>query len=372
MSQHIDHIEIKNFKSIRHQKIEGCKRINVFIGYPNVGKSNILEALSLFSLPYLKIAGSKKLTDFIRLKNLSGLFYGTNTNTPIEIKVNDTVLYFRGTYDKNAFYPLKCEYIFKNKYGLADGDGRGDGSVYGGGIESDEKFRVLLELSKKPEILFDADLNVKFINLPNKIGGFGNFEILKYHFSAEKFKPKKVTFPSLIPPFGNNLFEIINSNNELKTLLKDEFEKVNGKYIYDTEIGTGRILKEYKENTFTLPFSSMADTLQRLIFYLAAIASNQNAVLLFEEPEAHMFPPYIKKFNGDIIYDTENNNQYFIVTHSPDVLDNFLEDARNELSVYLVDSKNGETIIKKLSEEELEKVYKYHVDLFFNIESYLD
>ena len=40
--QKIDNIEIKNFKSIRHQKIEGCKRINVFIGYPNVGKSNIL------------------------------------------------------------------------------------------------------------------------------------------------------------------------------------------------------------------------------------------------------------------------------------------------------------------------------------------
>ena len=43
----IDNIEIKNFKSIRHQKIEGCKKVNVFIGYPNVGKSNILEAISL-------------------------------------------------------------------------------------------------------------------------------------------------------------------------------------------------------------------------------------------------------------------------------------------------------------------------------------
>ena len=41
---HIENIEIKNFKSIRHQKIEGCKRINVFVGPPNVGKSNVLEA----------------------------------------------------------------------------------------------------------------------------------------------------------------------------------------------------------------------------------------------------------------------------------------------------------------------------------------
>jgi hypothetical protein len=46
----IETIEIKNFKSIRHQRIEGCRRINVFIGYPNTGKSNILEALSVFSI----------------------------------------------------------------------------------------------------------------------------------------------------------------------------------------------------------------------------------------------------------------------------------------------------------------------------------
>src|ERR1700744_1416232 len=74
MSDFIKNIEIENFKSIRHQTIDGCKRINVFIGYPNVGKSNILEALSLFSLPYLRINGSRKLTKFIRLKNLQELF----------------------------------------------------------------------------------------------------------------------------------------------------------------------------------------------------------------------------------------------------------------------------------------------------------
>lgn len=68
MSDHIENIEIKNFKSIRHQKIENCKRINVFIGYPNVGKSAILEAIALFSylqnnfsVPINKLNKSSKL-----------------------------------------------------------------------------------------------------------------------------------------------------------------------------------------------------------------------------------------------------------------------------------------------------------------------
>ncbi len=44
----INKLEIKNFKSIKHLELD-CKRVNIFIGKPNVGKSNILEALGIFS-----------------------------------------------------------------------------------------------------------------------------------------------------------------------------------------------------------------------------------------------------------------------------------------------------------------------------------
>ena len=43
-------IEIKRFKSIKHIVLKECKRINLLIGKPNVGKSNILEALTAFIL----------------------------------------------------------------------------------------------------------------------------------------------------------------------------------------------------------------------------------------------------------------------------------------------------------------------------------
>ena len=44
----IETLEITNFKSVKHLKLP-CKRFNVFIGEPNTGKSNILEALGLLS-----------------------------------------------------------------------------------------------------------------------------------------------------------------------------------------------------------------------------------------------------------------------------------------------------------------------------------
>ena len=54
-------IEIKNFKSVKHVVLKNCKRINLLIGKPNVGKSNILEALSAFSLPYARYTNNKSL-----------------------------------------------------------------------------------------------------------------------------------------------------------------------------------------------------------------------------------------------------------------------------------------------------------------------
>ncbi len=85
---------------------------------------------------------------------------------------------------------------------------------------------------------------------------------------------------------------------------------------------------------------------------------------MFEEPESHMFPPYIRKLTTDIVFD-KNENQYFIATHSPYVLDELIAEAADDLSVYLVDYKEGETKIKYLTPKELVEIREYGVDLFF-------
>jgi hypothetical protein len=56
-----------------------------------------------------------------------------------------------------------------------------------------------------------------------------------------------------------------------------------------------RIFKEYQDGTVCCLFYEMiADTLQKLIFYKAAMMNTRKSVSLFEEPEAHCFlePPY--------------------------------------------------------------------------------
>jgi len=74
----IENLRIWNFKSIRDLNLK-CSRINVFIGEPNTGKSNILEALGMLS--FLGHGGGLK--DFIRFETMPDIFYNKSIEDPI-------------------------------------------------------------------------------------------------------------------------------------------------------------------------------------------------------------------------------------------------------------------------------------------------
>ncbi|MEN6620198.1 MAG: AAA family ATPase, partial [Smithella sp.] len=70
----IENLKIEHFKSIESLNIP-CNRTNIFIGAPNTGKSNILEALSLFTFCEERLSGSgQPLSSYVRFKDLSNLF----------------------------------------------------------------------------------------------------------------------------------------------------------------------------------------------------------------------------------------------------------------------------------------------------------
>jgi hypothetical protein len=73
------------------------------------------------------------------------------------------------------------------------------------------------------------------------------------------------------------------------------------------------------------------------------------------------------------MYD-ENDNQFFITTHNPFVINDFMENLKkDEYSIYTVgySKETGETLIRRMTDEELHEIYQYGVDLFLNLENYL-
>ena len=81
----ISHLTIRNFKSIRDLSLQ-CKKLNILIGEPNSGKSNIIEALALQSQNALRDSLNH---EFFRYKNIGDLFYDFNINNPVEVSTED-------------------------------------------------------------------------------------------------------------------------------------------------------------------------------------------------------------------------------------------------------------------------------------------
>lgn len=342
MSSLIEHIEIKNFKSIRHLKMDGFKKINLFIGKPNVGKSNILEALSVFTIPYLKDNSQKKLTNLIRLEEPTQIF-------------ND------GNFEKEAVIDLVLSNARKLKSQITF-----------------NKEKNVIRISLQMEENHDYNpVNTDFLFNGISLKQFGSvssgksleFESIKrYTFNIDSKPHGKNKLPFLVPPFGPNLMYVLELLPKLRDQYAQWFKQYGLRLVLDKSSTSIKIMKDNGDEVFLLPYSLIADTLQRIIFYKTAVSSNDNSVLIFEEPEAHSFPPYIAEFTQEVI--RSETNQFFIATHSPIIVDDFLENAIEDLAIYMVNFNNGQTIVRTLSKKEIDDVYKYGIDLFFNNESY--
>jgi AAA15 family ATPase/GTPase len=328
MDNFIDSVDITNFKSIRSAGIEDCLRINLFIGRPNVGKSNLLEALSLFSIPYMKYNENPLLKQFVRAETDSELFFDGNMDTPISI---DTPL-----------YSLAIEKEHKGiMVSITDKRKRG------------EKEKIYLENLKSDQVYSHLD------DMPFKA----------YHF-PEEFGKKNKLENFLLPPEGDNLMDALRLLSGIKEELSAILNSYGLGYVFDMNSREIKIMSQKKTSEiFLIPFNSIADSLKRLIFYKTAIESNKNSILIFEEPEAHSYPPYISNITQSII--ASETNQFFLTTHSPYVVNDLLECNTNELSIYLVDLKNGETIVKRVSDNQMQEIYDSGADLFFNTETFI-
>lgn len=328
MDHFIHNIYINNFKSLADCEINKCKRINLFIGRPNVGKSNIIEALSVFTIPYLRENAHKKLSSLIRIENEGELFH--NGDWEKETFINTNLFKCRIQFHPRESLKLFIDY---------------NNETYGAKI--------------------DAKLNVSALSTK------GDFQTnIKKYIYKQDIKYKKGHAKYLIPPFGFNLLSIVDNYPKLKKEVAGLFKEYDLETVFDKASQTIKILQQGKEGeVFLIPYSSIADTLQRIIFFKAAIASNTNSVLLFEEPEAHAFPPYMSHLTQEMI--DKKDNQFFLATHSPFILNDLLENAQDELAVFNVDYRDQQTQIKRLSSSELHEVFQYGVDLFTNNEIYL-
>lgn len=324
MHNFTDKVIIENFKSIRRIEMNDCRRINLLLGKPNVGKSNVLEAFAAFCLPFTRHIKNKSIEQFIRTENETELFFNGDTQKDISITIGEDS--FRFSYSKDSMIPKLSGFL------------------------NDKK---VIEINKR---------NVKS-------SGFYQPQetIIKSYFFKTPFYFEDTPLPFLQPTNGCNLFRVLRTLLDLVSEISAVLDEYELKLSFDTASNQLKFWKKLPQGEiFAVQFNSMADTLQRMIFYKTAIVSNKNSIITFEEPEANSYPPYISKITTDILYST--SNQFFITTHSPYVVSDFLEEKGDDLAIFLFDYQKGETVMRRLTDEELTWVYSKGIDLFFNNE----
>lgn len=315
-------ITIKNYKSVKELTLHDCRRYNLLIGKPNVGKSNILEAMSLFQSPYF--SGWKlDINSALRIDYVSSLFYLGDVSNPIEV-----------TTDTHSL-----EMTYRNQKNL-------DIS-----FKSTDKETTTRLHSMTPEEVME-----------------GYPVVRTYNYTHINDHDDEVELPFLCPVTASNLSEIIKKTPELYNFVSELLRQDGLSLIFDAGKQEYSVMKTEGDNrSMMLPLKALADSLLRLIYYKAAIVSNTDAVLVMEEPEAHTYPPYISRIVQDII--ASKDNQFFIATHSPYVVNEFLQEEA-DVAIYIIDAEEGKTKATRLTDEEVSEVYEYGIDLFFNTDSF--
>ncbi len=331
----IDVLEIRNFKSIKELKLV-CSKVNIFVGEPNVGKSNILEVFGVLS--FLAYGNKSPLKKFVRFETLTDLFFDAELENNIQIKLQKRT-------EIDVFeITFNTEDLFEGIFFTYDRSKN---------IKTDKK------------ILFRFDY---FAKGQKKVEE--KFKYIKfYRFEKRNIFPER--YPSyLLPPHGLNLLSVLKTSKNLKEIINNIFAPFNYKLMLKPQENKIEIVKQYQDILISIPYALISDTFQRLIFYITAILSNKDSILVFEEPESHTFP-YYTKFLAETTALDDNDNQFFVSTHNPYFLFSILEKSKKEdVAIFIVYMENFETKVRKLTQQEIEEAMNIGLDFFFNLDRF--
>jgi len=348
---HISKVKIGNFKSIIDLEFD-CKRLNLFIGKPNVGKSNILEAMGVHSF----FSTGNRTNSFVEIVNVKN-------KKLIKHKFEST--------DKKTFSNLHLnskEQIYNCEINTSEKDNKVKLL-----LSSTENFRRGNSQFKGKRFLRD----IIFYGL-NEGGELTSFESIKtYKLLFYKFKKDLDlnSTPFLIDsnlriPFGENLPWVINNYQAIYHKLGSILEEYGFYMVIDDESDQFEIQRKVGNRIYKIPYHLLADTLRRYIFHYAAIESNENATLLFEEPEAHCYIEYVKMLAWDMI--KAESNQFFVTTHSPTVISTIVENMDvDDYTINIVYYEDYQTKIHQLTKAEIQDSIDYNYDLLLNLDDFI-
>ncbi len=388
------HLIIKNLGPISEADIE-LKRINVIIG--RLGKSCVLKVACYCTWIEKRIELAQNsehfetsdnfINELVSFHKLQGY---VKENTYIEYESDfmffsfnqaDTKFSFRWKSERWKYKLQKVTYIPAERNMVA---------------AIPNWFDVKLSEDNIRSFISDWEIARKAINT-NKI------EILnlgvKYYYDSSFGKDKVIVedgieidftgtssgLQSLIPMFVHlyylNKLQYVHKEN--KSITKDYENNQLLKTIY-TKLFEGKVksisnnsekldnIILVKSGNISFIFTNDKDASEFKAISHQYLSVNHCDIFL-EEPEANLFPPTQSTLTNWLIEITKGDHpsNIFIATHSPYILTSFLEKEDEDMGLFfIIPNEKGENIVKVASKDDIQQMYDYGIDAFFNIESF--
>ncbi len=325
-------LSIERFKSIKSLSMP-CRKVNVFIGAPDTGKTNILEALYFVS----RLGWGQPIDNSLRLRPDLGfdpLFYRQFFDQPIRIVMGLT----------------------DSLVGQSSRELTVTAAVAGG---IDRRLKIGTPYGTN-EASFGSPAHVEQLDWI-RYYSYSTSEHWTYNSNYQRGTT------TVTPPNGSNLLYIGRHNAQVYDFLKSTVSGLNWKVKFDQAQKAFRLSEVRGDEIVEYNLDLLSDSLKRQFFYGAILHSSQNVTLVLDEPDVFAFPPYPKAL-GEMV-GADLSNQFFVTTHNPYFLAGIVEKTpADSLALFVCDrDEEGNTRVRLLSSDDVSRVVELGASVFFNL-----
>ena len=323
----IGHLRISRFKSIRQLDL-ACRKVNVFIGPPDSGKTNVLEALNFLS----RLAWRQPIDGSLRLTQdpgLDALFFEQFFDQPLSIEVDHI---------KVTAQLSGAERRMKIRLLVGENDNGG------GEIEFGQPLQTAIALLQ-----------------PVRYYAYAGAE--RWQYTTNPLQDGTI----IATPSGENLTYVARHTKAVYDFLKEVVSTLEWKVRFDQVSKRFRLSEVRDDDIVDYNIELLSDSIKRFFFFGSILLTSTNAVLVFDEPDVQAFPPYPKELGRLIAEDQQN--QFFLTTHNPYILSELVEKTPTQDLAIFVCRRRAEhgTELHMLDDSQVKQIIDWGSDTFFNL-----
>ncbi|MFA4646387.1 ATP/GTP-binding protein [Pyrococcus kukulkanii] len=313
----ITSLHIKNFRGISELRLTDLGQVNVIVGRNNVGKSSILEAISIAlgavnqDTAVLKEILNRVLKWRGWLKRASVYSLFNTPSTPIEL----TFVTNNTPFSARFMYPSYLPQAIEKEFGIK--------------FDSETLKNMLSESVEIVPVQIKAgSFSRGALILISENGAItittSNDELYPIEFPVEFVTPYDMNTPGFIEEVFSKAFKVKSYYKALE-IIQEAYPEVEGLSPVP-EDGSVLMYVDIKHVPKSIPYYSMGDGFKFLSMIAFLVSSTKNGYLLIDSAEAFHHPRSLEVMVRALIKGAkENNVQVFLTTHSLEFIDTILE-----------------------------------------------